>query len=167
MKPITRIALGIDPGIANTGWAVVFRSITDGLFRLCGSGVVTTQSDKAIGSRLATIIDGIKPGLIVADVIGVELVFFGRNVSSAMSTAHVIGAVELVAHQAGIECLQILPNQVKAAVLGKSRGSKALVRHFVNKLLNADIKNDHEADACAAAIAVLLAQKEKRCITAK
>ena len=163
MKPTTRIALGIDPGIANTGWAVVLRSTTDGLFRLCGSGVVKTQSDKAIGSRLATIIDGIKPGLIVADVIGVESVFFGRNVSSAMSTAHVIGAVELVAHQAGIECLQIHPNQVKAAVLGRGRGSKALVQHFVNKLLNADIKNDHEADACATAVAVLLSEKGKQC----
>ena len=47
--------------------------------------------------------------------------------------------------------------------LGKGRGSKTLVRQFVNKLLNAEIKNDHEADACAAAIAVLLAQKEKGC----
>ena len=105
--------------------------------------------------------------MAVADVIGVELVFFGRNVSSAMSTAHVIGAVELVAHQAGVKCVQILPNRVKAAVLGKGRGSKALVRQFVNKILGAEIKNDHEADACAAAIAVLLAQKEKQCITAK
>ena len=163
MKTKTRIALGIDPGIANTGWAVVFRSVTDGLFRLCGSGVVKTQSDKAIGSRLATIIDGIKPGLIVADVIGVELVFFGRNVSSAMSTAHVIGAVELIAHQAGIECIQIHPNQVKAAVLGKSRGSKALVRQFVNKIFDTEIKNDHEADACAVAVAALLAEKGKQC----
>ena len=163
MKTKTRIALGIDPGIANTGWAVVFRSATDGLFRLCGSGIIKTQSDEVIGSRLATIIEGIKPAMAVADVIGVELVFFGRNVSSAMSTAHVIGAVELIANQAGIECIQIHPNQVKAAVLGKSRGSKALVRHFVNKLLNADIKNDHEADACAAAVAVLLAEKGKQC----
>ena len=161
MKPPTRIALGIDPGIANTGWAVVFRSVTDGLFRLCGSGIIKTQSDEVIGRRLATIIEGIKPAMAVADVIGVELVFFGRNVSSAMSTAHVIGAVELVAHQAGVKCVQILPNRVKAAVLGKSRGSKALVRQFVNKIFDTEIKNDHEADACAVAVAALLAEKGK------
>ena len=163
MKPTTRIALGIDPGIANTGWAVVFRSVTDRLFRLCGSGIIKTQSDEAIGSRLATIIDGIKPAMAVVDVIGVESVFFGRNVSSAMSTAHVIGAVGLVAHQAGIECIQIHPNQVKAAVLGKGRGSKALVRQFVNKIFDTEIKNDHEADACAVAVAVFLAEKGKQC----
>ena len=163
MKTTTRIALGIDPGIANTGWAVVFRSVTDRLFRLCGSGIIKTQSDEAIGSRLATIIDGIKPAMAVVDVIGVESVFFGRNVSSAMSTAHVIGAVGLVAHQAGIECIQIHPNQVKAAVLGKGRGSKALVRQFVNKIFDTEIKNDHEADACAVAVAVFLAEKGKQC----
>ena len=64
------------------------------------------------------------------------------------------------AHQAGIECLQILPNQVKAACWVKA-GEAKVGRQFANKILSAEIKNDHEADACAAAIAVLLAQKEK------
>ena len=78
-------------------------------------------------------------------LVSIESVFFNENVSSCISTTSVIAVVELASVWLGIPTLQI-----------KSQAVKSAVKRMVNKLLRSEIRNGHEADAAAAAIAGLL-----------
>ena len=148
--------LGIDPGIGNTGWSVVKHAA--GKYQSVDSGVILTRAHAKIGKRLDTHYTMIRQHLTEhsPDLVSIEAIFFNRNVSSCISTASVIAIVELAAQQAGMPTLQIKPQTVKAAVTGNGSACKAAVMKYVNRLLNTDIKRDHEADASAAAIAGLL-----------
>lgn len=148
--------LGIDPGIANTGWALVEKT-TQG-YNLSDSGVITTVLRTSLGDRLSQhfvklheILEIYQPAMV-----SIEAVYFNKNISSCISTASVIGIVELASEQADIPTLQINPQFLKAAVTGSSFASKLLVKRNVNRLMGSDIRNGHESDACAAAIAGLL-----------
>lgn len=150
--------MGIDPGIANTGWAIV-QKYRNG-YKCLDSGFVKTSPRDPVGFRLSSIIEAVRGGMGIVDIIGLESVYFAKNVSSALSTANVIGAVELIAYEAGVQCVQIRPNTVKAAVVGAHKGDKDLIRQRVNVLLGTAVKNHHEADAIAVAIASLLRDQQ-------
>ena len=151
-------AFGIDPGIGNTGWALVER-LPSG-YCLLHSGVICTAARTPIGKRLNTHYSMIRK-LITEhspDLVSIESVFFNRNITSCISTASVIAICELASEQAGIPTIQIKPQAVKSAVTGSGRATKTAVKKMVNRLLDAKFTNDHEADATAAAIAGLLQQ---------
>ena len=151
--------LGIDPGIGNTGWAIVKHEANR--YEHIDSGVILTRTHAPIGKRLDTHYKMIRQ-LITEhspDLVSIESVFFNRNITSCISTASVIAIVELAAQQAGVATLQIKPQAVKSAVTGNGSACKADVMKFVNRLLNTEITRDHEADASAAAIAGLLQTK--------
>ena len=148
--------LGIDPGLANCGWSVVHR--LQSKYHLITSGCLHTPKTKTLGSRLASIYAGMCQLLTEHDPdrVCIEAVFFNKNVSSCISTASVIAVVELAAVHAEIPTLQVKPQTVKAATGMGGKASKADVKRMVNRLLSADIRNAHEADAAGAAIAGLL-----------
>ena len=158
MNSLTKnqLCLGIDPGIASTGWGIVKRTATG--YRLTDSGVITTASTATLGKRLDQQFVHLHEILkaYTPDMVSIESVFFNRNISSCISTASVIAIAELASEQVGIPALQIKPQAVKSAVTGTGSASKSAVKRMVNKLLAADIRNGHEADAAAAAIAGLL-----------
>ena len=148
--------LGIDPGIGNTGWAIVKHEANR--YEHIDSGVILTHAHVPIGKRLSTHYTMIRQ-LITEhspDLVSIESVYFNRNISSCLSTASVIAIVELAAHQSCVSTLQIKPQTAKAAVTGNGSAGESDVMAFVNRLLNTDIRLDHESDACAAAIAGLL-----------
>ena len=148
--------LGIDPGIGNCGWSVVARGVSK--YRLIASGYIQTFAGAAEGSRLASIYGGVCQILTehAPGVVCIEAVFFNKNVSSCVSTAGVIAVVELAAAHADLPCVQVKPQTVKAATGLGGKASKAEVTRMVNRLLSADIRNAHEADAAAVAIAGVL-----------
>lgn len=148
--------LGIDPGIGNTGWAVVAQN-QRGKYTLIDSGVSQTCAKRSDGERLAAheacfygVVDKHSP-----DFIAIEAVYFNKNISSNNSTAKVIGIAEVVAHHAEIESVQVQPQLVKSAV-GIPGSDKAGVLRHVNLLLDTEITNHHEADAAAVAVAGFL-----------
>ena len=151
-------AFGIDPGIGNTGWALVER-LPSG-YCLLHSGVICTAARTPIGKRLDTHYSKITELLTehTPATVVIESVFFNRNITSCISTASVIAVAELACEQSGIPTLQIKPQVVKSAVTGSGTASKQSVKKMVNKLLGANIASDHEADSAAAAIAGLLQQ---------
>lgn len=156
------LCLGVDPGIASTGWGIVQRKPTG--FQLIGSGVQNTKAILPIGTRLENHYNAFQELLTehAPTLVCIEGVFFNRNISSCISTASVIAVIELACIQRGIPTLQVKPQAVKAAVTGKGRAGKQQVKRNVNKLLRTQIKSPHEADAAAAAIAGLLHLKAIR-----
>jgi len=149
-----RRVLGIDPGLANTGFGVV--DFFNGKYRMVRYGCITTKNDSPHGERLLTIysrlcaiIDEFKP-----DEAGMETLFFAKNVTSAMGVAEARGVVTLCLAQHCIKLGEYQPNQIKQAVTGTTKADKELVQRYVKILLGLSEvpKPDHAADALAGAI---------------
>lgn len=150
-----RKILGIDPGLASTGYGVIQGEASK--LQLLDYGVIQTQVTKDLGARLCKIYDYIQA--IIAQwkpqEMCMEALFFSRNVSSAMAVANAKGVIALCATKASLPLAEYTPNIIKKAVTGTSRADKALVERFVKLLLGEkeEIKPDHASDALAVAIA--------------
>lgn len=149
-----RRVLGIDPGLANTGFGII--DCCGGKFRLAGYGVIETLPGIDLGgrllvifSRLQAVIDEFKP-----DEACMEELFFARNVTSAINVAEAKGVATLCLARNGIPLKEYKPNQIKKAVTGTASADKFLVEKYVKILLNLEVqpKPDHAADALACAI---------------
>lgn len=154
MATVSRTVLGIDPGLAHTGWGVVRQ---EGPRLSCVAyGCVTTGSDAPLPDRLLKIkrqieavIQRYQPAFV-----GIETVWFGENVSAAFGTGQARGAALVACAEAGLMVGEYTPNAIKMAVVGQGHAEKEQVQYMVAKLLHLDAlpQPDHAADALAAAI---------------
>src|ERR1700759_3284353 len=116
-----RIVLGIDPGLASTGYGVVARR--DGRLVALDGGVIETPAEHARERRLADIQAEIER-LIAQhdpDSVALEELYFGQNVQTAFAVGHARGVAMLAAGQRERPCTGYTPQQVKAAVCGSGR----------------------------------------------
>ena len=146
--------IGIDPGLANTGFGIV--DFFDDRYRLVSYGCISTKPEEILGvrllkisSRLQAVIDEFKP-----EFASMEELFFARNVSSAISVAEAKGVATLVLAQNCIELTEYKPNQIKKSVTGTAAADKNLVKMYVKILLGLEKEPepDHAADALACAV---------------
>jgi crossover junction endodeoxyribonuclease RuvC len=148
------IVLGIDPGLANTGYGVVTRrgrrmAALDG-------GVIETAAGLPIERRLADVYAGVSALLEEhsPDAVALEELYFGQNVRTAFAVGHARGVVMLAAGQHGLPCASYTPQKVKSSVCGHGRAAKEQVARMVQTLL--DLPElptpDHAADALAVAM---------------
>jgi crossover junction endodeoxyribonuclease RuvC len=148
------IVLGIDPGLANTGYGIVERR--GGELLALDGGVIETSGELARERRLATIHERIEQLLAEhdPDAVALEELYFGQNVQTAFAVGHARGVVMLAAGQRGLPCTGYTPQQVKGAVCGSGRASKQQVSRMVQALLSLEHepRADHAADALAVAI---------------
>ena len=148
------IALGIDPGTAVCGFGVV--SLDGGRLRLVDAGVVRTTSAQTDAERLR-LLHGALSELVGAHHpvrIGVERLFFQRNVQTAMAVGQARGVALLVAAEAGLSVDEPTPNEVKQAVCGNGAADKGQVAAMVARLLSVTLDRvpDDATDALAVAI---------------
>ena len=148
------IALGIDPGTAACGFGVV--ALEKGRLRLVDAGRVRTEPSEADAERLRRLHAALT-GLVGEhrpDWIGVERLFFQRNVRTAMAVGQARGVALLVAAEAGVPVDEPTPNEVKQAVCGNGAADKAQVAAMVGRLLRANLAGtaDDATDALAVAI---------------
>src|SRR2546423_3356922 len=120
--------LGLDPGVATTGYAVVERA-GSGL-RLVEAGTVRTTAGLDLPSRLRTIFAevGALIGRLRPQAAAVERVLFSANARTAMAVGQGSGVVLLAASEAGLPVEQYSPNEVKLAVTGYGGAPQAQVR---------------------------------------
>ncbi len=149
------IILGIDPGIADTGFGVIKKD-KSGNIECLDYGSIKTKSKNDLAYRLELlsqeldkIIKRYKPELIA-----IEQLFFCKNVKTALMVGQARGVVMLVARQNKIAIEEFTPLQVKQAVSTYGRASKIQVAHMVKLLLKLDKlpRSDDAADALAIAI---------------
>ena len=136
------------------GFGVV--SLEEGRLRLVDAGVVRTEAAHTDAERLSALHAALSQLLILhrPQRVGVERLFFQRNVQTAMTVGQARGVALLVAAQAGLEVDEPTPNEVKQAVCGNGAADKEQVAAMVARLL--DVAMDgvpHDAtDALAVAI---------------
>lgn len=149
--------LGIDPGLAITGYAVVEEHGSD--VQLLTKGVVRTPANTPDPERLALLHEEL--GAIIAeqqpDASAVEELFFSRNVRTAMSVGQARGVILLTLANAGLPIAEYTPMQVKEAITGYGNADKQQVQEMVRMLLNLSEvpRPDDAADAVAVAICYL------------
>lgn len=156
LKTVRRV-LGLDPGLANTGFGVV--DFYDGRYHMVSYGVISTNADSphaerllTIYNRLCAVIDEFKP-----TEAGMETLYFAKNAKSAMGVAEARGVLTLCLAQHCIKIGEYTPKQIKQAVTGTASAEKETVERCVKLLLGLETepKPDHAADALAGAITQL------------
>ena len=146
--------MGIDPGVASTGFGLV--RVDGGGMSAADGGVIEAPPGEPIEGRLALIHDGLVELLATHSpvAVAVEDVYFGKNVRSAIAVGQARGVVLLAAAQAGVRCFDYTPQAVKMAVCGSGAAPKHQVQDMVGLLLGlpGPPRSDHAADALAVAI---------------
>ncbi|MGI8588678.1 MAG: crossover junction endodeoxyribonuclease RuvC [Chloroflexia bacterium] len=162
------MVLGIDPGTAIMGYGLVrHRAEQDeapggaawlGMSGLAAVeyGAVRTPAHMPLVERLPRLYNGLvevirefQPGQVV-----IEELFFGRNVTTAISVGQARGVAVLAAAHCGLSVAEYTPMQVKQAVVGYGKATKDQVQQMVRMLLNLETvpQPDDAADALALAI---------------
>ena len=146
--------LGIDPGLANTGYGLVARR--GARFVALDGGVVTTRASVPMEQRLASIFAEVDELMERhrPDAVALEDLFFGQNARSAFAVGQARGVVMLAAGRRGIPCASYTPQQVKQAVCGTGRAPKEQVARMVCTVLGLPDEPlpDHATDALAVGV---------------
>jgi len=146
--------IGIDPGLASTGWGVIDRK--NGKLRYIAHGNIETKAGRPLAERLFSIYNALRDILETykPSESAVEMLYFGKNVSSAIPVAEARGAVFTALAGSGLSVCELRPNAIKLGVTGVSNADKKQVQEMVKIILGLPEipKPDHAADALGAAI---------------
>ena len=152
----THITLGVDPGIANTGLAIVKANGTR--YSLITAETLKTKACDDTGKRLSIIHDKINATLDAQGITGIaiERVFHNKNITSSLTTGAVIGLVHLIAHQRDVPIYLFTPQQVKKASGLSNKANKDNLIRAASGIFKTQIKSHHTADAALCALAGIL-----------
>ena len=146
--------LGLDPGTASTGYGII--DSIDGRLSAVTYGVIKTPAGESASTRLQTIYNELN-NLITRyqpDSAGIEELFFGRNVTTAISVGQARGVLLLALANANIPIGEYSPPKIKDTVAGHGKAGKAQVQLMVRNLLDLEEtpRPDDAADGLAVAI---------------
>jgi len=148
--------LGIDPGLANVGWAVIKKCEGETEARLVDCGCFGTKSGGKEAERLCFIDE--KMGDLIKKYkikeMSLESLFFARNAKSAIKVSEAIGVIKVAGARRGIEVFDYTPLQIKMTLVGYGQAEKDQVAIMVKQFLGLEenIKPEHASDAAAAAL---------------
>jgi len=146
--------MGIDPGTAMCGYGLVSRE--GSVVRMVDYGCIQTSSTQPLPERLNLIHQAVSELLATHGPawIGVERLFFNKNVQTAFAVGQARGVILLAAAQHGVPVLEFGPHEVKMAVTGYGRAQKDQVQRMVQAVLGMTVlpRPDDAADALAVAI---------------
>lgn len=149
------LVLGIDPGIAITGYGLV-REGSDTDAEMVAYGAVRTPAELELPERLQLVYAGVKAVIeeFQPDSAAVERLLFGKNVTTAMAVGQARGVTVLALVDGGLPITEYTPAIIKQSVAGYGNASKSQVQEMVRLLLNLEEipKPDDAADALAVAI---------------
>ncbi len=154
------IVLGIDPGLATTGWGVLEKTPKD--ICLKNFGVILTPSSQPLPQRLlqlqkdlAQIIETHNPV-----VVAIEELFFTKFAVSIAATAQARGVILWVAAQHGLPVIEYNPRAVKMAMTGFGSASKIQIQLMVQRQFR--LKELPTPDDAADALAIALCHLQTR-----
>jgi crossover junction endodeoxyribonuclease RuvC len=146
--------MGIDPGVASTGFGVV--RVAGGKMTAVDGGVIEAPPGEPTEVRLARIHEALGELLTWHQPVALALedVYFGKNVRSAIGVGQARGVALLSAAQRSVPCFDYTPQAVKMAVCGSGAAAKKQVQRMVETLLALPQppESEHAADALAVAI---------------
>lgn len=149
-----KVILGIDPGLASTGYGVI--RCEGSRYRHVEHGIISTKPSATVGERLLAIRRAV---LAIVDTFApegaaVETVYFSKNSSSAIPVAQARGVILCALAERGVPFAEYTPQELKQAVVGRGKGDKEQIQAVMRMLFNLQEppSPDHAADALAAAV---------------
>jgi crossover junction endodeoxyribonuclease RuvC len=146
--------MGIDPGLAHTGFGVV--RVAGNQMSAVDGGVIETSADEPAATRLARIHEELEKLIAWHEptALALEQLYFNKNVQSALAVGQARGVAMLAAAQREVSCFDYTPQAVKMSVCGSGSAAKRQVQQMVGALLGLPRppQSDHAADALAVAI---------------
>lgn len=165
MKTKKQLILGIDPGLATTGYA--FIQETNPSLKVIDYGIISTSAKLEFSERLAKIhqdltnlIKKFKPTTIV-----VENIYFAKNAKTALQVGQARGVILLTAILNKLPLYEFTPLQVKQAVCGYGQADKCQVQKMVKNILK--LKEIPRPDDAADALAIALTYSQAKNFLAK
>jgi len=153
--------LGIDPGTATTGWAIIEEN--KGKINPVAFGHISTSSKKSTAERLKEVADDIENIIkkYKPQESAIEDIFFFKNQKTAVKVSQSRGAILLTLENKNVKIFSYTPLQVKQAITGYGRAGKKQMQLMVKNILKlkAIPKPDDTADAIAIAICHLNSRK--------
>lgn len=161
------IILGIDPGTATVGYAIIKIQKGAQEIKVVDFGCIITFSNNSAGERLKKIhkevinlINKHRP-----HIVSVESLFFFKNLKTVMPVSQSKGVILLAAAQKKITALEFTPLQVKMAIAGYGRAEKKQVQKMTKKILDLSkfdlTKNNRKKDDAADALGVAFCAAQK------
>ena len=159
---IINTCVGVDPGIANTGIACIYRDVNH-KYHILKSVRVRTKASEPRGARLSKINDAFVRMLegFQVNCIAIERVYHNRNISSSLSTAAVMGVLELTAYAYGLPVFAFTPQEVKAGA-GVPGAGKDMMLKMASRLFRTEKLSHHEADAAFVGLVGLQAHHREK-----
>ena len=152
--PSNSVILGIDPGLATTGWGVIDK--TPASLRLLAYGAIETPAKQDlplrllhIQSELYRLIETYRPGIVA-----IEELYFAKFAVSIASTAQARGAILLTVAQKGLDLVEYNPRAVKVALTGFGSAAKEQMQSMVQRYFG--LKELPRPDDAADALAIAL-----------
>lgn len=150
--------LGIDPGLANLGWAVVEKKKESKSYDLLACGEIKTKKEDIkdrlykIFLELKKIVENYKPNIVC-----VESQFYTKIAKSMMDTYLSLGVIYLICALENIPTKEFSAKTVKVAISGYGSANKFQIKRMVTTLLgfSKDITSDHINDAISVALCYL------------
>jgi crossover junction endodeoxyribonuclease RuvC len=150
-----RRAIGIDPGLAATGFAIVETKEKGG--RACAWGGIRTDSRDPVPYRLCKLFDAVGEIMErwIPDLMVLEDVFVvDRFPRTAVQLGEVRGVICLAARQKNVPIAEIKPTEMKKALTGDGRATKDRIEKSIRRVLGIEgkIAPNHASDAMALAL---------------
>ncbi|MDQ1283844.1 MAG: crossover junction endodeoxyribonuclease RuvC [Patescibacteria group bacterium] len=154
--------LGVDPGTATTGWAVIEED-NKGEMKTIAYGHISTSKNNSDEDRLLEISSDLNRiiGKHRPEEAAIEQIFFFKNQKTVIQVAQSRGAIILTLKQNGVRIASYTPLQIKQALTGYGRADKKQIQEMTKSILklNALPKPDDTADAIAIAICHINSRK--------
>ena len=160
LPPSNGIVLGVDPGLATTGWGVIEK--TPRAVTLVAFGTIETPATQPLPQRLlhiqrelSRLLELYRPG-----VMAIEELFFAKFAVSIASTAQARGVILLAAAAKEVPIVEYNPRAVKMAMTGFGSASKIQIQCMVQRQFR--LKDLPQPDDAADAMAIALCHVQTR-----
>ena len=146
--------IGIDPGTATTGYAII--QSDRGRLHSLEFGSITTRKTRPLAHRLNEVYRDLNKLILKyrPQTLVVESIFFYKNVKTAIAVAQARGVVLLCAEEHKLSIIELTPLQVKSSLTGYGKAEKKQVQYMVKHLLG--LKNTPKPDDAADALALAI-----------
>ena len=161
--------LGIDPGSAITGYAIIKKSVGQGQKHLTviDFGCIITDKFLTTGERLETIYKETKKLIKKHEpsVMSIETLFFFKNFKTAMPVSQTKGVILLAAAEKKLLVYEFTPLQMKMAIAGYGRAGKKQVQEMIKKTIDINsfdlAKNNRKKDDAFDALGMAICAASK------
>ncbi len=147
------ITIGIDPGYAIVGWAII--SKYKNKLETLDYGVIETHKDEKFSKRLEIIYTEINKTIkkYKPTTGGIEQLYFAKNTTTALNVGHARGVIMLVLEQNNINIKEYTPLQIKQSIASYGRADKKQMQKMIQNILKLPKlpQPDDAADALAIA----------------